>query len=270
MRIKRLVRTGVFASALVSVVCVSAQPQEAPLAAEQQAVLATELLSGDAERRNSAVSMAAALGPSRVSEDVRNALITLLEQLTAQAESAYRSGAATATVVNPESLMAVARVVSDLRDVRAIPALSRVAYVGYSQHVVRGLASFGEQALLAIVAVIEDPSVNGDVVANSMEVLSLVVTEAGPSGLSQDARNKTIAVARRGLSDRHLLTVLSAVDLAAALNEPELVRVVTRFSRFSEGRNELRGRGLGDAEIEMIRKDAALALAKTRPAGTPQ
>jgi hypothetical protein len=201
-----------------------------------------------------------------MSEDVRHALITLLEQLNVQAESARRSGAATATVVDPEFMMAVARTVADLHDVRAIPALSRAVFVGSSLHVVQGLASFGEQALPAIVAVVEEPGAPGGAVANSLNALSLMVSDAGPSGLSREARETIIAVTRRNLSARHLLVVLSAVDLAVALNEPELIRVVTRFS---EAPNELRARGLGDAEIDRIRQNATRALAQKRPANNP-
>lgn len=235
------------------------QPPERPLAEAQQAELAKDLLSGDPARRDPAVAVAAALGPSRMSEDVRSAFITLLGELNLQVESAHRSGAATSTVVDPESMMAVARTVADLRDARAIPALSRIAYLGYSEHVTAGLASFGEEALPAVLAVIDEPGVPGEAIANSLRVLTRMVSDAGPPGLSQGARERIVAVARRSLSGRNVLSVLSAMELAVALDEPELVRAVTRFS---EAPNELRARGLENAEVDLIQKSAARAIRK--------
>lgn len=99
------------------------QAPESVWAAPQQAILAEDILTGDGNRLSRAVVVANALGPSRMSEEVRIALITLLETLNNELDSAFSEGIPLNDVVNGEFFLEVTDVVASFKDPRAIPGL---------------------------------------------------------------------------------------------------------------------------------------------------
>lgn len=236
------------------------QAPEPAWAQPQQAALAKDILSGDKDRSHRAVLVAEALGPSRMSEDVRVALITLLERSMDARDAAGERGIPLSDVVDFEFFMSVADIVAALKDPRAIPALTRVGDQGYNKNAARGLSSFGEQALPAILQVFDDPGASEDLLAYNVEALAMMVEDMGADGLSMSARNRIVGVARDSLRSRAGGVLLRAVDLAVALNEPELVRAVMAFSRDS---GELVARGVSPTTANFLRKVATAALAET-------
>ncbi len=263
MRANDLVALAI-ACALASVLIVPdgavGQAPERARAQPQQAALAEDIPSGDEDRRQRAVVVAERLGPSRMSEDVRVALITLLEQRYDARDAARRRGIPLSDVVDFEFFVSVAEVVATLNDPRAIPALTRVGNSGYSRHAARGLASFGEQALPAILKVFDTPGASDNALAYNMDALSMMVEDIGANGLSMSARDHIVRVARDGLRSQDGGVLLSTVDIAVALNEPELVQTVVAFSQDS---GELVARGVSPTTAKLLRKRATRALART-------
>jgi len=240
------------------------QAPEPAWAQAQQAALAEDILSGDEDRRQRAVFVAEALGPSRMSEEVRVALITLLEQCIDAQHAARRQGIPLNDAVDFEFFVSVAVVVATLNDPRAIPAPTQVGNFGYSRHAARGLASFGEQALPAILKVFDTPGASIGALAYNMDALSMMVEDIGAKGLSMSARDHIVGLARDGLRSQDGDVLLSTVDLAVALNEPELVQTVAAFSRDS---GQLVARGVSPTTANLLRKRATRALARTSSGG---
>ena len=262
MREKELANLAItcaLASVLIVPYSTVGEASEPAWAQPQQAALAEDILSGDRDQRQRAIFVAEALGPSRMSEDVRVALITLLEKLDGERDAAFREGVPLNEVVNFEFFMQVAGIVATLDDPRAIPALTRVGNYGYSKLAARGLASFGEQALPAILEIIEAPASDG-AVAYNVEALSTMVADRGANGLSTSARDHLVRVARESLRSQVAGTLRVAVDLAVALNEPELLQTVRAFAQDS---GELVARGVSPTMARLLRKHATDALAKT-------
>ena len=79
-----------------------------------------------------------------MSEDVRLALITLLETTDDVLDEGTKNGAVLENLVHGEFYLELAELVANLHDPRAISALTRVGDHGFSRAAVKGLASFGE------------------------------------------------------------------------------------------------------------------------------
>jgi len=263
----RMRRNDLFA---VAIACASALVPLAPCGAAgqasgsawaqtQQAALAEDILSGDEDQRHRAVFVAEALGPERMSEDVRVALITLLEQCDDARQEARRQGIPLSEVVDFEFFMWVAEVVATLKDPRAIPALTRVGDHGYSLNAVLGLASFGERALPAILKILDAPESSSTALSYNMKALSIMVERIGAKDLSERARGHIVRVARDGLRSQDGGVLLKAVDLAVALNEPDMAQAVLALSHDS---GELVARGVGPSTANLIREKATAALAR--------
>ncbi len=239
-----------------------AQPDERVFAPREQAALVEDILGEDEDRRERAVFVAESLGPSRMSEGVRSALISLLERMNDEQDAARSRGIPTNEVVNGEEFMSVARLVASLDDSRAIPALARVGNHGYSSPVARGLASFGEQALPAIRDVIEAPGVWDDGISTSLVVLAMMVENGGSPALSSSAHAEIVRIARDSLHNQRagVLSISKAIELSMLLQEPELIQVV---SQFSQNTGVLDARGLDQLSVDLIRTRAAEAISKS-------
>ncbi len=236
------------------------QAQEAAWAQPQQAALAEDILSADEDQHQRAVLVAAALGPSRMSEDVRVALITLLEQSNDKLDAASAEGVALNNVVKGEFFLQVGDVVAALNDPRAIPALARFGNYGSSKHVARGLASFGEQALPAILETIDTPEMTNFAVDTNLLAIAMMVENGGANGLSASARDDIVRVAGDGLRSQRRNAILSAIDIAIALDEQDLIQTVTALSQDS---GALAARGISQITANLIRQRAVDALART-------
>jgi len=235
-----------------------AQDQDTVWAQSQQAALAEDILNCDREQCWRAVFVAEALGPSRMSEDVRVALMTLLERYNDELDSALSRGIVRQDVVDGEFFLQVADVVAALDDVRTIPVLVRVGNHGFSRRVAHSLAAFGEQALPTILEAIDAPEVSDFSFSNNLFAISIMVKDGGADLLSVSARQELIRVARNGLHSQRGGAALDVIDLAVALNEPDLVRTVREFSQDT---SELIARGVDRTTADLIRQRALDAVA---------
>lgn len=239
--------------------CAHAQPDEHGWALPQQAALAEDLLSDDMDRVGRAVFVAESLGSLRMSEDVRFALISLLERMNDKLDAARLRGIPTNEAVNGEFFMSVARLVATLDDPRAIPALARVGNHGYSWPVARGLASFGERALPAIRDVIEAPGVWDGAISSNLAALSIIVEDGGTDALSSSAQEEIVRIARDSLHNQQagILSISKAIDLSILLGEPDLVQTVRQFAHDPGALTE---RGFDQATANRVRQHALDAL----------
>ena len=109
MILSRVPTYALFWTLLVSAMTIG-HAQQPMLAARQQAALAQDILShGDDGHRQRAVSVAERLGPERMSDEIRVALIELMEQLSDQQDIALAEGTPTNDVVNFEFFMLTVR-----------------------------------------------------------------------------------------------------------------------------------------------------------------
>jgi hypothetical protein len=247
---------------LLVVNCAAAvgQPRDVPLTEAQQRQLAEDILSGEGGLRQTSVLIAQRLGVSRMSEDVRVALIDLLMQLNSALQVGARDQVGLESIANGEFYLSLADTVAALRDPRAIPALVQVGNYGFSRAAGRGLASFGEQALPSMIEVLDDPASSGDLVAYNVMALSAMVHEPEVAAkLSPAARNEIARIARNSLGSVHGAILLMATELAVALTQPELTQMVTAVSQDSR---MLTTRGVGPETAELVRKYAADTLAR--------
>ena len=231
--------------------------QEPVLAQRQQAALARDILAGDEDERHRAVLVAEHLGPARMSDEVRVALIELMEQQCDQQDTALADGVPTNEVVNFEFFMQVARVVANLNDPRAIPALARVGNYGFSRPAARGLAAFGEQALSTILKVIDSPGVSHYAVEYALISLAMMVEAGGAQELSMSARREISRVARNSLRSQSSSILHSAIDLSVALDEPDLVLSVEDIAHDPSA---LTGRSFDRLTANRVRQHALDAL----------
>ena len=195
-----------------------------------------------------------------MSEDVRVALITYLGRILDEQDIALAEGTPLEDVVKGEFFLWVARIVATLDDPRAIPALARVGNHAYSRYVARGLASFGEQALPAILDIIDAPGASDDAIMQNVLALAMMVEDTGANGLSTSARHEIVRVAGDSLRSQSGATILMAIDLAIALNEPALVQTVRTIAYDPGAHNAL---GVSQPTINSVRNYAVDALATT-------
>ncbi len=236
--------------------------QEHVLAERQQAELAQEILGGDENLRMRAVGIAQQLGSERMSDEVRVALITLLEQSNDALDKGRAQGMVLNDIVNGEFYLQLARVVARLNDPRAIPALARVGSYAGSITVARGLASFGVRALPEILAIIHTPGISDRAVARNLHALTIMVEDAGANGFSPETRREIVRVASEILEYGYegIYIVSAAINLAVALDEPSMVQMVQRLSQdgavFSSN-------SIDQTSERLIREHAADALSGT-------
>jgi len=230
-----------------------------------QRALAQELLRGDAsaDERGVALEKARALGPDKTGSDLRAALIALLEKNSKILDEARRSGVAVAELENPEFIAHVAHVVSQLQDPRAIPALARALDSG-STLVSDALADFGEKAAPAVLGVVTASNSGHDAVERGLITLRFMVEEVRTRPLSLATMNQIRLAAQQRLSGKQYFTTLwNAIDLAAALGDPERKKLLEGLALDP---NEVFARGIEDPYlIQLTEKRAADRVAGIPP-----
>ncbi len=157
----------------------------------------------------------------------------------------------------------VTELVVALRDRRAIPALAGAMQTGMM--VMRALAAFGEVAAPTVLAVAASRDSPDGAVGAGLWTLKLIVEGADARPLSTTTLQQVRGVARQRLSgEQGVLTLFSAIELAAALGDADLRGLVERLA--SDG-NEAVARGVTDPElVEQLQRRATAALARW---GTP-
>lgn len=237
-------------------------PASLLMAQPDQRVLAGQVLSEDVEVQARALQAVAGIGRENVGPELRSALIKSLERENTthtQHRLADQVGQKPPPLKAPEMYFEVAQAVIDLHDRAAIPALAGALGTGTS--VPRALAEFGLQAVPALLDVVTDAekyclNVNGGLLA-----LRFIVEQREAYPLPASLRNQIIAAARQRLATGKGLfdtTLLWAIDLAVALKDPELQRIVESIS---SDRNEVIARGITDPQlIEQTQKRAHDAL----------
>jgi hypothetical protein len=230
-----------------------------------QKTLARQILRGNATERGRAVEAARTLGSEYIAPELRAALIRALEgegQVRAQRYTASLRGEALQPLENPEFIAQVSRVVADLRDPTAIPAL--IGALGTGSPPARALAAFGEEAVPALVAAVKTPGTIHYVVDDALVALRFMLEGAAPRPLSAAAIDEIRRAVEVRLAGKQVFTtVWDAVDLAIALKDPALRRIVKSLAT---DRNAVVARGIEDSEtIEETQRLAAQRLAGVPP-----
>jgi len=230
-----------------------------------QSVLAQQILGGNARERSRALEAAQALGPQQIGPEVRAALIKALERENRVQADRYHAdlrGEALKPLEDPEFIARVSRVVAELRDPRAIPAL--VGALGTGSPPIRALVDFGEEAVPALLAAVRSAEATHYVVDDALLALRFMVEGAGPHPLSAGTLNEIRLAARQRLTGKPYFTTLwRAIDLAVALHDAELRRIVEAIA---SDRKEVVARGIEDPEtIEETQRRAAQRLAGVPP-----
>lgn len=224
-----------------------------------QHVIAQQLLGQDLRERSSAWGAALAIGPANSGQELRAALITLLEKENRIVVEARRRGVAVSTLENPEFIAHVARFVAELKDPLSIPALAGALESG-STAPMQTLAAFGEQAAPAILSVVTSPQSSHYAVEGGQTALRLMVEGAAPRPLTAGTLNQIRRAAQLRLTGPQYFTTLwYAVDLAVVVKEDSLRRIVELLA---SNRTEVVARGVTDPKlIEQTQKRAADRLA---------
>ncbi len=238
----------------------------APVQAQvDQSVLAQRILGSDIDERTEALEQAGRLRPQDTGPELRTALIRALEragQVRAQRYHASLRGEALQPLEDGEFILRVSRVVAELRDPRAIPALIGALGTGFG--VTRALVAFGEEATPALLAAVNSPETSHYVVADALVVFRFLVEGAGPHRLSAATVHEIQRATKQLLTGRSYFTTLwKAIDLALALRDAELRRIVQSIA---SDRRQVVERGIEDPEIvELTQRQAAERLAGVPP-----
>jgi hypothetical protein len=164
-------------------------------------------------------------------------------------------------LADPEFIFRLSRVVTELRDPLAIPALTGA--LGSGAPVRRTLVAFGEEAVPALLRAVRSPETIHYVVDDALIALRLMVEGAGPHPLSAASLTDVRRVAELRLTGKQYFTTLwDAIDLAMALDDPGLTQVVRSLA---SNRDEVIARGIEDPEL--IQETQRLAA--ERLAGVP-
>jgi hypothetical protein len=155
----------------------------------------------------------------------------------------------------------------DLKSPQAIPELVKTLGLGFT-FVPHQLAEFGEDAEPAVLAVVTSSESDREAVYTGLMALRFMIEGAGPRPLSPGARERIRQAAEQWLAARRqsILTLGAAIDLAAALDDPDLRRILQSLA---SDPNAVASRGISAGSIEGIRKRAADRLAGVPPLPRP-
>jgi hypothetical protein len=155
----------------------------------------------------------------------------------------------------------------DLKSPRAIPELVKALGLGFSI-VPRQLAEFGEDAAPAVLAAVTSAESDREVVYPGLMALRFMVEGAGSRPLPAETRGRITRAAEQWLAARQqsILTLGAAIDLAAALGDPDLRRILESLA---SDPNAVASRGIDAGSIAWIRKHAADRLAGVPPVPRP-
>ncbi|MGH7612990.1 MAG: hypothetical protein ACREMW_02970 [Gemmatimonadales bacterium] len=230
-----------------------------------QSALARQILGGNSRERSRALEAAGALGP-QIGLELRAALIKSLERANEVQAQRYhadlRGEPLEPLLEDPEFTARVSRVVAELRDPWAIPAL--VGALGTGSPVTRALVAFGEEAVPALLGAVRSPESTHYVVEEALVAFRFLVEGAGPHPLSAGTLNEIRRATKQRLTGKQYFTTLwDAIDLAIALKDPDLRRIVKSLA---SDRDAVVARGIEDPEtIEETQRLAAERLAGVPP-----
>jgi|ERR1051326_5419460 hypothetical protein len=253
---------------LLTVLLVNVLPATMVLTAGEQLdqrAIARQLLGENKEERSRALKAAQTVGSTNASQELRAALITLLEREDRIVAEAERRGVTVDTLEDPEFIAYVSRVVAELKDPKAIPALAGALGMGT---VIAPLADFGQQAVPAVLGVVTAQQSSHYAVEDGLRTLRLIIERGGIRSLPVSMLDQIRRAVQQRLTGKQYFATIwyaiwYAIDLAASLNDPNLRRLVQSLA---SNRNEVFARGITDPElIEKTQKRAA-----DRLAGTPR
>lgn len=252
-------KTALSAGALLLLFAARAETQN-PATIDQPEV-SRSLLTGDASARGRALTLVRQIGPQKVSPQLRAALITALERengRVAKVRARRAAGEAVPDLENPELAAGLAHVVSAFRDPRSIPGL--VGALGSSPPASSALAEFGEAAAPAVVSLL-DTTTNVSVADDALTTLRFMAEGVG-APLTDKTRDCIRRSAKRKLTEpqKSITTVWKAIDLAVALKDPELKRMVQALASNRDAVVRLR-----DTSSELV--DRTQRIATDRLAG---
>jgi len=229
------------------------------LTEQEQEQYAQAVKNGTRAEQAQAVGRIYAMGVARQSgAELRSALIEALEREVALVEAQRGKNEPRD---HPNMLEHLSSIVASFGDSSAIPALAGAATSSLAA--ASGLAEFGEPAVAALIETI-DRQPDTTLVWTPMIALRFLVEGAGGTPLSAQSVARIRDVAKRYLDapagNSSVLT--TAIDLAIALNDPELRAVVERIAA---DRSEVEARGFDHPnDVARIQKHAA-----ERAAGKP-
>lgn len=217
-----------------------------------QAELAHQVLHADRTARLEAVDRARLIEPSAMHPQLRAALVEALEEegvLVGQ-----RRRGEVGYFEHPELIARLALVVGRFNDPETIPAL--VGALGMSPPAMRSLAEFGELAAQPVVRIAEQAD-DGSVIMDALTSLRFMAEGHVKHPLSRTSRERiaNVAMSRLTTPQRFATNVWRSIDLAIALDDPELRRVVETLS---VDRDSVRA--LGVTEPDLIQKTQQRAL----------
>jgi hypothetical protein len=233
---------------------------------EQQ--LAQQLRENDVVERRYALEATRRLGVRNTDPELRTALIGALARearVHVRRWEAGRRGEVLQPLEDPEFVNDIARVVAELRDPEAIPALT--AALGSASVVPHALAGFGEQAAPLVLAVVLSAdswyeAVNEALIALRFMVEMSSIRPLSPGTLSEVRRAAELRLTRPGDPPGTGTTLRWAIDLAVALDDPVLRRIVEVLAT---DWNAVVARGIEDAGLV----DQTQKRAIDRLAGVP-
>ncbi len=235
-----------------------------------QKLLERQLLGANLDERSLALGTLLTMGPQKAEPSVRAALITALERANGVVAETRKRGITLDIVERPEDVALLSRLVAELRDPRAIPALSRATYGGLP--VARALASFGDPAVRPLVAVVSAVSVTDGhyyEVDHGLTALRFMVEQRNARPLSNESmRQIREAVEQLLRGEPYFTTLWHSIDLAIATEDPKLRGIVELMATFS---SEVVARGLTDLRlIERTQQRAAERLAGVPALPSPE
>jgi hypothetical protein len=215
-------------TALAFLLLFAAGAETQTLAPVDQSELARRLLTGDVGVRAGALGRVRQIGPEKVNPQLRAALIAALERentLVEQSRARRAAGEVVRSLGNGELVAGLAFVLSAFRDPRAIPGLAGA--LGSSPAAAAALADFGDPAAPAVLSVLETTT-STSVADDALMTLRFMAEGVGRQPLTDGTRDRIRRAAKRRLTERQesITTIWWAIDLAVALKDPELRRMV--------------------------------------------
>ena len=190
---------------------------------------------------------------------LRAALVAEMETQRARYHRGRRGGQ-NRVLVYPEMVFSLVRAVVELGDPESIPALAAALSTG--GNAVNALVAFGPAVIPVVVGVVNSPEGTPSEAVGGLIALRKIVEQAGTGQLSAHEHRLSREAASRhlGATDgTYFSHFLFAIDLAVALDDPELREVVRTVSVSDAA---IRGRGITDPEIiAMVKKRALDRLA---------
>ena len=197
-----------------------------------QSKLAQQIRGGDYEDRDLAVGIAAKIPPRKMNDGLRLALIAALEAEIERVDTRsreLRAGADGEPLGNPEFVAVLSRLVVPLGDKRSIPAL--VGAMRFAPPASDALTAFGELAAPHVLEVVMDPRSFRSHVDTGLIALRYMIeqpstdyplTASTLDSIRKAARLHLLAEDPLGTG----MTMRWAIDLAIALDDPKLRRIV--------------------------------------------